>query len=138
MIKVTTHNKQTQIKFKPMKEFEDKSLLLIARSLSDIVDDVVWVRVLNPTLQQKIFYKNATVTCAENIEKVSRIQPNIPDNITKHRDQSDFEKNAIANSKSLSREETNKMRSICIKYEVRFLRCSNDMGFCDQFYHKLN
>ena len=36
-----------------MKEFEDKSHLLIARSLNDIVDDVIWVPVLNSTLEPK-------------------------------------------------------------------------------------
>ena len=42
---------QTEIIVEPMKEFEDKSHLLIARSLNDMVDDVVWVRLLNPTLE---------------------------------------------------------------------------------------
>ena len=40
---------QTEIIVKPMKEFEDKSHLLIARSLNDMADDFVWVRILNPT-----------------------------------------------------------------------------------------
>ena len=44
---------QTEIIIEPMKEFEDKSQLLIARSLNDMVDDVVWVRVLKPTLEPK-------------------------------------------------------------------------------------
>ena len=44
---------QTEIIVEPMKEFEDKSHLLIARSLNDMVEDVVWVRVLNPTLEPK-------------------------------------------------------------------------------------
>ena len=44
-----------------MKEFEDKSHSLIARSLNDMIDDVVWVRVLNPTLEPKKIYKNARI-----------------------------------------------------------------------------
>ena len=44
-----------------MKEFEDKSHLFIARLLNDKVDDVVWVRVLCPTLEPKKVYKNAQV-----------------------------------------------------------------------------
>ena len=55
-----------------MKEFENKSHLLIARSLSNLVDAIVWV--LNPTLEQKKAYKNARIASAENIEKVSKIQ----------------------------------------------------------------
>ena len=67
---------QTEIIVEPMKEFEDKSHLLIARSLNDMVDDVVWVRVLNPELEPKkvagirIRNKNARIACAENIEKI--------------------------------------------------------------------
>ena len=34
---------QTEIIVEPMKEFEDKSHLLIARSLNDMVDDVIWI-----------------------------------------------------------------------------------------------
>ena len=81
---------QTKIIVEPMKEFEDKSHLLIARSLKDMVDDVVWVRVLNPTLEPKEVYKNARIACAENIEKFSRVQQNSPDNNGKHRDEFDL------------------------------------------------
>ena len=63
-----------------MKEFEDKSHLLIARSLNDMFDDVVRVRVLNPTLEPKKVYKNVRIACAEKIEKNSRLQQNNPDN----------------------------------------------------------
>ena len=59
-----------------MKEFEDKSYLLIARSLCDMVDDVVWIRVQNPTLEQKNVYKIARIAFAENIEKISKMQQN--------------------------------------------------------------
>ena len=34
-----------------------------------MVDDVVWVRVLNPTLEEKKVDKNARIGCAKNIEK---------------------------------------------------------------------
>ena len=78
---------QTGIIVEPMNEFEDKSHLLIARLLNDMVDDVVWVRVLNPTLEPKKVYKNARIACAENIEKISRVQQNNPDNNKKHRDE---------------------------------------------------
>ena len=40
---------QTEIIVEPMKQFEDQSHLLIARLLKDMVDDVVWVQVLNLT-----------------------------------------------------------------------------------------
>ena len=63
---------QTEIIFEPMKEFENKSHFLIARSLCDLVDAIVWV--LNPTLEQKKAYKNARIASAEIIEKVSKIQ----------------------------------------------------------------
>ena len=39
---------QTEIIVGPMKRFEGKSHLLIARQLIDMIDDVVWVRVLKP------------------------------------------------------------------------------------------
>ena len=81
---------KTEIIVEPMKEFEDKSHLLIARLLIDMVDDVVWVRVLNPTLEPKKVYRNARI-----IEKVSRVQQNNPDNNKKHRDEFDFEKDVI-------------------------------------------
>ena len=106
---------QTEIIVEPMKEFEDKSQLLIARSLNEMVDDVVWVRVLNPTLEPNKVYKNARIACAENIEKISRVQQNNPDNNKKHRDEFDFEKHVNSSSMSLSCEETTKVRSLCTK-----------------------
>ena len=57
-----------------MKRFEGKSHLLIARQLNDMIDDVVWVRVLNPILEPQKVYKNATIACVENIVKISRMQ----------------------------------------------------------------
>ena len=75
---------QAEIIVKPMKEFEDKSHLLIARSLNDMVDDVL-VRVLNSTLEQWNVYKNTTIACAKNSETILRIQQNNPDNNTKSR-----------------------------------------------------
>ena len=48
---------QTEIPVEPMKEFEDKSHLLIARLLIDMVDDFVWLRVLSPTLEPNKIYK---------------------------------------------------------------------------------
>ena len=80
---------RTEIIVEPMKEFEDKSQLLVARSLNDMVVDVLWVRVLIFTLELKKIYKNARIACAENIEKISRIQQNNPDKDTKHRDEFD-------------------------------------------------
>ena len=106
---------QTEIIVEHMKEFEDKSQLLIARSLNEMVDDVVWVRVLNPTLEPNKVYKNARIACAENIEKISRVQQNNPDNNKKHRDEFDFEKHVNSGSMSLSCEETTKVRSLCTK-----------------------
>ena len=41
---------QTEIIVQPIKEFEDRSHFLKAISLSDMGDDVIWVRVLNCTL----------------------------------------------------------------------------------------
>ena len=128
---------QTEIIVEPLQEFEDKSHLLIARSLNDMVDDVVWVRVLNPTLEPKKVYKNARIACAENIEKISRVQQNNPDNNKKHRDEFDFAKHVNSSSKSLSCEEMTKVRSLCTTYEVIYSRNSNDMGFCDRIYHKI-
>ena len=120
-----------------MKEIEDKSHLLIARSLNDMVDDVVWVRVLNPTLEPKKVWKNARIACAENIEKISRVQQNNPDNNKKQRDEFDFEKHLNSSSLSLSCEEATEVRSLCTKFEVIFSRNSNDTGFCDRIYHKI-
>ena len=45
--------KQTEIIDEPMKEIEDKSHVLRAGSLKGMVDDVVCVKFLNPTLEQK-------------------------------------------------------------------------------------
>ena len=128
---------QTEIIVEPMKEFEDKSHLLIARSLNDMVDDVVWVRVRNPTLEPKKVYKNARIRCAENIKKISRVQQNSPDKNKKHRNEFDFEKHVNSSSMSLSCEKMTKVRSHCTKYEVIFSRKSNDMGFFDRIYHKI-
>ena len=80
-----------------------------------MVDDVLWVRVLNPTLEPQKVYKNARVACAEKIEKVSRIQQNNSDNNGKHRDEFDFEKHVNSSSMSLLCEEMTKVRSLCIK-----------------------
>ena len=128
---------QTENIVEPMKEFEDKSHLLIARSLNDMVDDVVWVRVLNPTLQPKKVYKNARIAGAEIIEKISKVQQNNPDNNKKHREEFGFEKHVNSSSMSLSGEETTKVRSLCTKHKVIFTRNSNDMGFWDRIYHKI-
>ena len=111
---------QTEIIVEPMKEFEDKSHLLIARSLNDMVDDVVWVRVLNSTLEPKKVYKNARIACAEKIQKISRVQQNNPDNNGKHRDEFDFDKHVNSSSMSLSCEEMTKMKSFSTKSEVIF------------------
>ena len=35
-----------------MKEVEEKLQLLLERSQSELIDDVVWVRVLKPTLER--------------------------------------------------------------------------------------
>ena len=91
---------QTKIIVEPMKEFDDKSHLLIARLLIDMVHDVAWVQVLGPTLEPKNFFKNARIACGENIEKISRAQQNNPDNNSKHRDEFDFEKHVNACSMS--------------------------------------
>ena len=88
-----------------MKEFKENSHFLIARLPNDMIDDVVCVRVLNATLQPKKVYKNARIACAENIEKISRIQQNNPDNNTKDRDELDFEMHVNASSMSLSCED---------------------------------
>ena len=56
-----------------------------------MVDFVVWVRVPNPTLEPKKVYKNAIIACAENIEKILRVQLYNPDNNGKHRDKFEFE-----------------------------------------------
>ena len=99
---------QTEIIVEPMKEFEDKSHLLKARSLNDMVDDVVWVRVLSPTLEPMKVYKNSRIACAENIEKISRVQQCNPDSNRKHRDEFHFEKHVNSSSLSLSCEDIDK------------------------------
>ena len=82
-----------------------------------MVDDVVWVRVLNPKLELKKVYKNARIACAENIEAISRLQQDTIiltkihlTIIQKHRDEIDFEKHVIASSMSLSCEKMTKVR----------------------------
>ena len=67
-----------------------------------MVDNVVWVEFLNPTLETKKVYKNARIACAENVEKNSRVQQNNPDNNGKHGDEFDFEKHVNSSSMSLS------------------------------------
>ena len=130
---------QTEIIVEPLKEFEDKSHLLIARSLNDMIDDVVWVRVLNPTVEQKKVYKNVRIASAENTEKISRIQQNNPDNNAKSRDEFDFKKHVNTSSMNLTCDEMAKVKQyFCTKSETIFLRNSNDMGFCDQIHHKFN
>ena len=58
---------QTDIIVEPLKEFEDKSHFLIARSPNDMVDDIVWVRVLNPTVEQKeSLQKSENRICEKN------------------------------------------------------------------------
>ena len=80
----------------------------------------------------KNYYKNSIISCAENIENISRIQQNNPDKNTKHRNKFDFEKHVNVFCK-----ETTKVRSLCTKYEVIVSGNSNDMGLCNQIYHKV-
>ena len=127
---------QTEIIVEPMKEFEDKSHLLVVRSLNDMAVDVLWVRVLNLILEPKKIYKNARIACAENVEKISRIQQNNSDRNTKHEDEFDFKKHVSSSSMSLSCEELTQVRSLCTKYELIFSRSSNDLEYCDQIYHE--
>ena len=91
---------QTEISSRTHEEFEDKSQLIIARPLNDMVEDVVCV--LNPTLEPKKTYKNARIVCAENIEKFSRIQKNNPDKYTNQKNKFDFEKLVNLSSMNLS------------------------------------
>ena len=107
-----------------MKEFEDKSHLLTARSLSDMIDDVVWFRVPDPTLEQKEFIKMRESHLRRALKKISRIQQNNSDKKTKHRDELDFEKRLNASSMSLSCEKMTKVRSFCNKYDIIFSRNS--------------
>ena len=127
---------QTEIIVETLKEFEDKSHLLIAQSLNDMVDDVVWVRVLISTVGQKKVYKTARISFAENTEKISRIQQTNPDNNAKSRDEFDFKKHVNTISMNLTCDEITKVRSICSKFESIFLRNSNDIGFCNRTHHK--
>ena len=53
MKKSTKHTKKIENIVKPLNEFEDESHLFRARSLNDLVEDVMWVRVLNPTLEHQ-------------------------------------------------------------------------------------
>ena len=101
-----------------------------------MVDDVVWVRVLNSTVEQKKVYKNARIAFAENTEKISRTQQHNPDNKAKSRDEFDFKKHVNTNSMNLTFDEMAKVRSLCTKFETIFSRNSNDMGFCDRIHHK--
>ena len=64
-----------EIVVEPMKEFDDKSHLLIARLLIDMVDDVAWAQVLNPTLEPKLFPKMRE--SEKQIEKTCRPLPPI-------------------------------------------------------------
>ena len=66
-----------------------------------------------PYIRTKKVSKNARTACAENIEKISRVQKNNPDNYTKHSDEFDFEKHVIACSMSFCSEEMTKVRSLC-------------------------
>ena len=50
----------------------------------------------------------------------------------------DFENHMNSSSMSLSCEEMTKVRSLCTKYEVISSQNSNDMGFFDRIYHKIN
>ena len=102
-----------------------------------MVNDVVWVRVLSPTLELKKVYKNTRIACAENIEKISGRHQNNPDNDLKQRDEFDFERQVNASSMVLYCEEKTKVRSICTKNEVIFSQNSIDVGFCNQIYHKI-
>ena len=127
---------QTEIIVEPLKEFEEKSHLLIGRSLYDMVADVVWVRVLNPTVEQKKFYKNARIAFAENTEKISRIQQNNPDINAKSRDEFDFKKHVNTSSMKLTCDEMTKVRSLCTKFETIFSQTIWD--FAIEFITKLN
>ena len=67
-----------------------------------MVDQVVWVRVLNPTLEHRKIFKNAKNVCSENREKYySRIQQSSPENNAKSKDEFDFRKHVNARSMSL-------------------------------------
>ena len=74
-----------------MKEFEDKSHLLIARSLSDMVDDVIWVWILNPTLEQKKIYKKMPESHVWKTLKAFHEFKKITLTIITIRDECDFE-----------------------------------------------
>ena len=127
---------QTENIVEPLKEFENKSNLLIARLLNDMVDDVLWVRVLNPTVGQKKVYKIARIAFSENSGKISRIQQNNPDNNAKSRYEFDLKKHVNTSSINLTCDEMAKVRSLCTKFETIILRNSNDMGLCDRIHHK--
>ena len=102
-----------------------------------MVDDVVWVWVLNPTLEPKKVYKNARIAFAENIESFllyNKITLTIMENKGMNLI---LKKNVNSSSMSLSCEEMTKVRSLCAKYEVIYSRNSNDMGFCDRIYRKI-
>ena len=107
------------------------------RSLNDKVDNVVWVRVLNPTLEHAKNYKNARIARGENSEKNSGLQQSNPDNNTKSRDKFDFEMQVNASSVRLPCEEMTRLRSLCTKYDIIFSRSSKEMGFYNRIYHKI-
>ena len=56
---------QTEMSVETMKEYEEKTHLLQARSLNDMVDDVVWVSVLNPTLENRKITKMWNSICGK-------------------------------------------------------------------------
>ena len=69
VVEKSSLTQQTEIIVETMKEFEDKSHFLIARSLKDMVDDVICFRAVNPTLEAKKIYKKARIACAETLKK---------------------------------------------------------------------
>ena len=85
-----------------------------------MVDGVAWVQVLNPTLEQKNIYENEKISYAENIENISRIQQNNPDNKTNYRKIFYFETHVNASSMSFSCDGMTKVRSLFTKHEIIF------------------
>ena len=49
-----------------------------------MVDDVVWVQVLNPTLEQKKIYKNEKSHMRKNFQEYSKVTLTIKQNIEKY------------------------------------------------------
>ena len=103
-----------------------------------MVDDVVWDRVLNLTVEERKVYKNASFAFAENTGKISRIQQNNTDHNAKSREAFDFKKHVNTSSMNLTCYEMAKVRSLCTQFETIFSRNSNDMGFCNRIHHKIN